>query len=71
MWIFRKETSETGCMSTPLEIKTLRDKEKELMLKALAKTDWDLSEASRLLQIPVSRLKQKIRQHGLKQKAEI
>jgi transcriptional regulator of acetoin/glycerol metabolism len=71
MWIFRKETFETGCMSTPLEIKTLRDKEKELMLKALSKTDWNLFEASRLLQIPVSRLKQKIRQHGLVQKAEI
>lgn len=48
-------------------IKTLKDKEKELLQKVLAKTDWDLTKASRLLEISLSTLKQKIKEHGLKQ----
>jgi DNA-binding NtrC family response regulator len=54
-------------MNTVQGIKTLSDKEKELLQKVLAKTDWDLEKASRLLQIPLLTLKQKIREHGLKQ----
>lgn len=50
-----------------MEIKTLSDKEKELLQTVLAKTDWDLEKASHLLQIPFSVLKKKIREHGLKQ----
>jgi transcriptional regulator with GAF, ATPase, and Fis domain len=47
------------------EIKTLQDKEHELLKKVLCKTAWDLDKAARLLQIPLSQVKKKIRQHGL------
>jgi DNA-binding NtrC family response regulator len=49
------------------EIKTLSDKEKELLQKALSRTQWDLDKAARLLQIPISEVRKKIRIHGLKQ----
>jgi transcriptional regulator with GAF, ATPase, and Fis domain len=48
-----------------MEIKTLQDKEKELLNEVLAKTGWDLEKASRLLQIPLPQVKQKIRKHDL------
>ena len=54
-------------MDTISGIKTLGDKEKELLQTVLAKTDWNLEKASHLLQIPFSELRQKIREHGLKQ----
>ena len=53
-----------------MEIKTLRDKELELLEEVLAKTDWDLEKASRLLQIPFSQVKKKIREHGLQKPDE-
>ena len=49
------------------DIKTLSAKEKELLQNVLAKTGWDLAKATRLLQIPVSELRKKIKEHGLKQ----
>ena len=49
-----------------MEIKTLRDKERELVQQVLTKTDWDLPKASRLLQISLTQVKKKIREHGLK-----
>ena len=49
-----------------VEIKTLKDKEKELLQVVLVKTKWNLEKTSRLLQIPLSQVKQKIREHGLK-----
>jgi transcriptional regulator with GAF, ATPase, and Fis domain len=49
-----------------MEIKTLQDKERELLREVLTKTDWNLQKASRLLQIPLSQVKKKIRHHGLK-----
>ena len=52
-------------MNTISEIKTLGDKEKELLQKVLAKTGWNLEKASQLLRIPLSELRQKIRDHGL------
>jgi DNA-binding NtrC family response regulator len=54
-------------MNSLQEIKTLSDKERELLQKALARAAWNLAEASRLLQISVSQLRHKIREHGLKQ----
>jgi DNA-binding NtrC family response regulator len=53
-------------MNNVKHIQTLSDKERELLLKVLTKTDWDLAKASRLLQIPFSVLRQKITEHGLK-----
>jgi len=53
-----------------MKIKTLRDKEKELIQEVLAKTDWDVEKASRLLQIPLSQVRKKIRQHGLQRSNE-
>ena len=49
-----------------MEIKTLKDKEKELLRVVLVKTQWNLEKTSRLLQIPLSQVKQKIREHGIK-----
>lgn len=48
-----------------MPIQTLRDKEKELLETVLSKTDWDLEKASRLLQISLTQVKKKIREHGL------
>ena len=48
-----------------MKIKTLKDKEKELFQEVLAKTGWDLEKASRLLQIPLSQVKKKVREHGM------
>jgi len=53
-----------------MEIKTLRDKEQELLQEVLSKTDWNLEKASRLLQISLSQVKKKIREHGLKKPDE-
>lgn len=54
-------------METLTDIKTLNDKEKELLQDVLARTGWDLPRATRLLQIPISELKEKIKKHGMKQ----
>jgi len=54
-------------MNSMTEIKTLRDREKELLQKVLAKTEWNLEKASHLLQIPLSKVRQKVSEHGLKQ----
>jgi DNA-binding protein Fis len=53
-----------------MEIKTLRDKEQELLEEVLTKTDWNLEKASRLLQISHSQVKKKIRDHGLQKPDE-
>lgn len=53
-----------------MRIKTLRDKEQELLQEVLTKTDWNLEKASRLLQISLSQVKKKIRQHGLQKPDE-
>jgi len=48
-----------------MEIKTLKDKEKELLREVLAKTHWDLQKTSRLLKISLTQVKRKIREHGI------
>jgi DNA-binding protein Fis len=53
-----------------MKIKTLRDKEIELLEAVLTKTDWNLEKASRLLQISLAQVKKKIREHGLQKPDE-
>jgi DNA-binding NtrC family response regulator len=51
-----------GCL---MEIKTLKNKEGELLQEVLAKTHWDLTKTARLLKITLSQVKRKIKEHGL------
>jgi transcriptional regulator of acetoin/glycerol metabolism len=44
---------------------TLASKEKELILKVLSKTRWDLDKASKLLRIKPNMLKRKIKIHNI------
>lgn len=48
-----------------MEIKTLKEHEKEHLLKILQLTSWDLEKAARLLKIDISQLRRKIREHGI------
>ena len=48
-----------------MEIRTLKDKQKELIQEVLTKTGWNLEKAARLLMIPLSQVKKKIREHGM------
>ncbi|HOP46694.1 MAG TPA: helix-turn-helix domain-containing protein [Desulfobacteraceae bacterium] len=50
-----------------MEIKTLKEREKEHLKEVLEKSNWDLEKAARLLKIPLSRVKRKISEHGLKE----
>ena len=52
-------------MGPAMEIKSLKIKEEELLKEVLAKTHWDLEKTARLLRISVSRVKRKIKEHGL------
>ncbi len=52
-----------------MKIKTLQEKEYDLVAKVLKETGWNLEKARRLLQIPLSQLKMKIRKHGMKNEA--
>jgi DNA-binding NtrC family response regulator len=52
-----------------MKIKTLQEKEYDLIEKVLKETGWNLERASRLLQIPISQLKRKINKHGMKKAA--
>lgn len=49
-----------------MKIKTLKEREKEHLEDVLDKTSWDLGKAARLLQIPLSQVRRKISEHGLK-----
>ena len=48
-----------------MEMKTLREREKEHLQKVLKLTHWDLDKASRLLKVPLKQVKRKIREHGI------
>lgn len=48
-----------------MKIEALKDKERELLREVLAKTSWNLEKASRLLKIPLSQLKRKVREHNM------
>ena len=56
----------TGDRRTVMKIKTLQEKEYDLVDKVLKETGWNLEKARRLLQIPLSQLKIKIKKHGMK-----
>ena len=47
-----------------VETKTLKEREKEHLQEVLDLTHWDLEKVSRLLKIPLSQVKLKIREHG-------
>jgi transcriptional regulator with GAF, ATPase, and Fis domain len=49
-----------------MKIKTLQECQKAHLLMVLQKTAWDLDKTARLLQVPLARVKEKIRQYGLK-----
>jgi hypothetical protein len=48
-----------------MKIKTLQECQKAHLLMVLQKTAWDLDKTARLLQVPLARVKEKIRQYGL------
>jgi transcriptional regulator with GAF, ATPase, and Fis domain len=48
-----------------MEMKTLKEREKEHLQKVLELTHWDLEKASRLLEVPLKQVKRKIREHGI------
>jgi DNA-binding NtrC family response regulator len=49
-----------------MNLKTLKQRENEHLQTILEKTSWDLKKAAYLLQIPVTNVKSKIMEHGLK-----
>ncbi len=48
-----------------MEIKSLKESEKEHLLNVLIKTHWDLEKTSRLLKISLHRLKSKIKEYEI------
>lgn len=48
-----------------MKIKTLKELEKEQILKVLEKTYWNMEMTARLLHISVSQLKRKTRKYGI------
>jgi DNA-binding NtrC family response regulator len=48
-----------------MEIKTLKEHEKEHLLTILRLTSWDIGKAAHLLKISIPKLKRKIWEHGL------
>ena len=49
-----------------MSIQTLKEREKEHLAEVLGKTHWDLGKCARLLRIPLSQVKRKITEYGLK-----
>lgn len=52
-------------MGSVMKIKSLKNKEEELLREVLGKTHWDLEKTSRLLKITLSQVKRKIKEFGL------
>lgn len=52
-------------MGYVMEIKSLKNKEEELLREVLGKTHWDLEKTARLLKITLSQVKRKIKEFGL------
>ena len=48
-----------------MEIKTLKEREKEHLLQILKWTRWDVEKSALLLQISISQLEKKIQEHSL------
>jgi len=53
-------------MDSIMEIKSLKNKEEELLRKVLEKTHWDLEKTARLMKIALSQVHRKIKEFGLK-----
>ena len=49
-----------------MEIKTLKEREKDHLLQVLEKTHWDIQKTAGLLQITTSEVRRKIREHVLR-----
>ncbi len=49
-----------------MKIKSLKESEREHLLTVLEKTHWDLEKTSRLLKIPLQRVKSKIKAYGIR-----
>ncbi len=62
--IFRTMTR-IGFTDARMEIKSLKTKELELLHEVLHKTHWDLEKSARLLKIPLSQVKRKIKEHAI------
>lgn len=54
-----------ACMDSVMEIKSLKNKEEELLREVLGKTHWDLVKTARLLKITLSQVKRKIKEFSL------
>ena len=52
-------------MDSIMEIKSLKNKEEELIREVLKKTHWDLVKTARLLKITLSQVNRKIEEFGL------
>ena len=61
----------TSIMDSIMEIKSLKNKEEELIREVLKKTHWDLVKSARLLKISLSQIKWKIEEFGLKKEDDI
>jgi DNA-binding NtrC family response regulator len=53
-------------LSWVMEIKTLKEREKDHLLQVLEKTHWNIRKTAGLLQIPSSEVRRKIKEHGLR-----
>ncbi|RJR29544.1 MAG: hypothetical protein C4576_35220 [Desulfobacteraceae bacterium] len=49
-----------------MQIKTLKERERDHLLQVLVKTNWNIQKTALLLQIPLAGVKRKIKEHGLK-----
>ena len=61
----------TSIMDSIMEIKSLKNKEVELIREVLKKTHWDLVKSARLLKISLSQMNRKIEEFGLKKDDDI
>jgi DNA-binding NtrC family response regulator len=48
-----------------MQVKTLKQLEKDHLLQVLAKTRWDIGKTALLLQIPAPEVRRKIKEHRL------
>ncbi len=51
-----------------MQIKTLKEREKDHLFQVLVKTDWNIQKTALLLKIPISEVRRKIKEHGLEKR---
>jgi transcriptional regulator of acetoin/glycerol metabolism len=49
-----------------MQLKTLKEREKDHLLQVLVKTHWNIQKTALLLQIPFAEVRRKIKEHGLR-----